>query len=147
MEKYNFYKDNPTDKVFWVDNPDTKGEFLFSFDKKKIYNLFADYPHNLSKEEKKIFDKENPYWVEFFKERMFPKSVIKCAEENGFEHIGSVKQYREESDLKNHNIYIAFHNTPDDEDGLIILEKGNVARPATSRELDAVLTATFPPCI
>ena len=38
-----------------------------SFDKKKIYNLFADYPHNLTAEEKEIFDKENPYWCDFFK--------------------------------------------------------------------------------
>lgn len=64
-----FYKENPNDKVFWIDNPDSIGEFLFSFDKKKIYNLFSDYPHNLSKEEKRIFDKENPYWVSFFRDR------------------------------------------------------------------------------
>ncbi len=67
--KFFFYKENPNDKVFWVDNPDSIGEFLFSFDKKKIYNLFADYPHNLSKGEKCIFDKENPYWVSFFRDR------------------------------------------------------------------------------
>jgi len=65
----NFYKNEPTDTIFWVDNPETKGEFLFTFDKKKIYNLFADYPHNLTQQEKAIFDKENPYWVEFFKDR------------------------------------------------------------------------------
>jgi len=65
----NFYKNEPTDTIFWVDNPETKGEFLFTFDKKKIYNLFADYPHNLTPQEKAIFDKENPYWVEFFKDR------------------------------------------------------------------------------
>ena len=39
----------------------------FDFDKVKIYNLFADYPHNLTPEEKEIFDKENPYWCDFFK--------------------------------------------------------------------------------
>ena len=36
---------------FWVDNKDTIGEHLFTFDKVKIYNLFADYPHNLTPEE------------------------------------------------------------------------------------------------
>lgn len=64
-----FYKNEPTDKIWWVDTVDRVGEFLFSFDKKKIYNLFADYPHALSAEEKKVFDKENPYWADFFKGR------------------------------------------------------------------------------
>lgn len=64
-----FYKNNESDSVWWIDNLETVGEFLFSFDKNKIYNLFSDYPHNLSKEEKEIFDKENPYWKDFFKDR------------------------------------------------------------------------------
>lgn len=64
--KSDFYKENENDIIWWVNDLDTKGEFLFSFDKRKIYNLFADYPHNLTKEEKEIFDKENPYWAEFF---------------------------------------------------------------------------------
>lgn len=63
-----FYKKHDTDKVWWAET-DTIGQFLFSFNKKKIYNLFADYPHNLSDEEKSIFDKENPYWYNFFKDR------------------------------------------------------------------------------
>ena len=62
---YNFYKEHKTDKVYWVDNSGTMGEFLFSFDKKKIYNLFRDY-HNLSEREKAIFDRENEYWKKFF---------------------------------------------------------------------------------
>ena len=64
-----FYKIKVTDRIWWVDNSDTCGEHLFSFDKKKIYNLFADYPHNLTAEEREIFDKENPFWKEFFKDR------------------------------------------------------------------------------
>ena len=73
-----FYKKNRSDKIWWVDQSIEKedgtydsiiGEHLFSFDKKKIYNLFADYPWNLSLEEKEIFDKENPYWANFFKGR------------------------------------------------------------------------------
>lgn len=65
----NFYKDDKTSKVWWVERLDSVGEFLFSFDRKKIYNLFSDYPHNLSKEEVEIFDKENPYWASFFREK------------------------------------------------------------------------------
>lgn len=64
-----FYKNNTNDTIYWVDNVDNLGEFLFSFDKKKIYNLFADYPHNLKPEEKRIFDKENPFWRDYFADR------------------------------------------------------------------------------
>ena len=66
---YKFYKENEADQVWWVDTSDRDGEFLFSFDKKKVFNLFADYPHNLTPEQKEIFDKENPYWKDFFKDR------------------------------------------------------------------------------
>ena len=31
--------------------------------------MFADYPHALTKEQKEIFDAENPYWKGFFKDR------------------------------------------------------------------------------
>lgn len=66
---YKFYKENEADQIWWVDTSDRDGEFLFSFDKKKVFNLFADYPHNLTPEQKEIFDKENPYWKDFFKDR------------------------------------------------------------------------------
>lgn len=65
-----FYKNNPTDKIWWIDNStESKGVWLFSFNKKKIYNMFSDYPWKLTPKEKEIFDKENPYWKEFFKDR------------------------------------------------------------------------------
>lgn len=64
-----FYKENKRDVIWWIDNEDVIGVREFSFDKKKIYNLFADYPHNMTAEEVKIFDKENPYWAAFFKDR------------------------------------------------------------------------------
>ncbi len=64
-----FYKNNKNDTIYWIDNVDRIGEFLFTFDKKKIYNLFADYPHELTENEIKVFDKENPYWRDFFKDR------------------------------------------------------------------------------
>ena len=66
-KKYDLYKNKPTDKIYWVDNYDKIGEHLFTFDKKKIYNLFRDYPKALTPEEKEIFGKENPYWANFFK--------------------------------------------------------------------------------
>lgn len=66
---YNFIKNNPTDEIFWVDNPDGIGEWLFTFDKETIYNMFADYPDKLTKKQKAIFDKENPEWAIFFKDR------------------------------------------------------------------------------
>ena len=67
--KYAFYKNNKKDTIYWVDNYDVIGEFLFFFDKKTIYKLFRDYPYKLNKEQKEIFDKENPYWADFFSER------------------------------------------------------------------------------
>jgi hypothetical protein len=67
--EYEFYKSKKSDKIWWVDNVDVLGEHLFTFDKVKIYNLFEDYPHNLIKEEKAIFDKENEYWRDFFADR------------------------------------------------------------------------------
>lgn len=65
----NFVKNNADDKIWWVDNPETKGEWLFSFDKNRVFNMFADYPENLTPEQKKIFDEENPYWADFFRDR------------------------------------------------------------------------------
>lgn len=64
-----FYKKNPRDSIWWVDDLDHVGAFLFSFDREKIYNLFKDYPQNLTERERLIFDKENPYWKNFFKDR------------------------------------------------------------------------------
>lgn len=64
-----WYKNNQNDKIWWKETPGTIGEWIFSFDKKKEFNMFADYPHNLSKEEKEIFDEENPHWKEFFSDR------------------------------------------------------------------------------
>ena len=61
-----FYKKNEKDKSWWIENLDSRGELLISNDKKKIFNLFEDYPNNLTKEQIEIFDKENPYWRDFF---------------------------------------------------------------------------------
>lgn len=53
----------------WVDDPEQIGEMNFTFDGKRIYNLFQDYPYALTPEEKKLFDEANPFWVDFFKDR------------------------------------------------------------------------------
>ncbi|MBD5103482.1 MAG: hypothetical protein HDT47_01285 [Ruminococcaceae bacterium] len=65
----NFYKKDENGKIWWVDNTHEVGQHLFSFDKKKVFNLFSDYPYKLTKEEKEIFDAENPFWKDFFKDR------------------------------------------------------------------------------
>lgn len=64
-----FYKKKPTDKIWWVDN-NKLGFHEISFDKKNILNLFRDYPQHFTKEQKKIFDAENPFWANFFKDRV-----------------------------------------------------------------------------
>lgn len=64
-----WYKNNATDLIWWKDLPDREGEWIFSFDKVKEYNMFADYLYKLTQEEKEIFDRENPYWREFFSDR------------------------------------------------------------------------------
>lgn len=68
-KKYSFYKKEKTDKVWWLDNYDTIGQFVFSFDRKVKYNLFSDYPFKLSVREWMIFNAENEYWKEFFADR------------------------------------------------------------------------------
>lgn len=64
----NWYKNEESDKIWWKET-DTVGEWIFSFDKEKEYNMFADYPHNLTPEQKEAFDEENPEWRDFFKDR------------------------------------------------------------------------------
>ncbi|CAG5926396.1 Uncharacterised protein [Streptococcus pneumoniae] len=54
------------DKTWWVDTSwYAKGLMLITFDRKKFYNLFEDYPQNMTSEEIEIFDKENPFWEGF----------------------------------------------------------------------------------
>ena len=94
MEKIDGYiewnKENPSDKVWWgtifhgISEADIKsgkvtdeelnnsmgwGDQIFSFDKKKVFWLFKDYPKALTESEKAVFDKENPFWADFFKSR------------------------------------------------------------------------------
>ena len=70
MSDDKWYKDTPNSRIWWYDNSDERvGEWLFSFDKKTVFNMFRDYPHKLTPEQKRIFDAENPYWARFFKDR------------------------------------------------------------------------------
>ena len=68
-QKPRFFKNKRSDKIWWLDTSDKVGELVFTFDKKTLFNMFADYPYKLTSEEKAIFDKENPYWAEFFADR------------------------------------------------------------------------------
>jgi len=70
LEGYSdFYKETEESKIWWIDKIDSIGEHLLSFDQKKIYNLFEDYPYNMTEEEVEIFDSENPFWRDFFSDR------------------------------------------------------------------------------
>ena len=55
-------------KTWWADT-DKIGEFLFSMDKKKVFNLFRDYPEKLDVNEWADFTEDNPFWAKFFKDR------------------------------------------------------------------------------
>lgn len=63
-----FYKNEETDSIWWLDNGKI-GVWEFSFDRKKVFNMFRDYPHELTTEQKETFDRENPFWADFFKNR------------------------------------------------------------------------------
>lgn len=64
--EYIFHKDKLTDKVWDVGEEGKKGPLLISFDKEKIYNLWTDYPDNMTEEEVETFDKEKPFWADYF---------------------------------------------------------------------------------
>ena len=68
-QKPRFFKNKRSDKIWWLDTSEKVGEWIFTFDKKTLFNMFTDYPYKLTPEEKAIFDKENPYWAEFFADR------------------------------------------------------------------------------
>lgn len=60
MELSDWYKHEPDDVIWWRDNLETVGEFLFSFDRVTTFNFFADYPEMLTEEQREIFRRENP---------------------------------------------------------------------------------------
>lgn len=62
-----FIKRKDGDKIWWSHSLTQKGKIIFTFDKKKIFNLYKDYPDNLTKEQLEIFNKENPELAEFMR--------------------------------------------------------------------------------
>ena len=63
------WKRSPGRLIWWADT-DGIGADYFSFDKKKVFALWGgDYPDALTPEQKAIFDRENPYWADFFKRK------------------------------------------------------------------------------
>lgn len=66
IRRFDFYKKHKGDKIWHVRYIGLLGTHAVSFDKKKILFLFGDYPKNFTKEEKELFDKENPYWAKKF---------------------------------------------------------------------------------
>jgi hypothetical protein len=42
-------------------------------DNRFIFNLFKDYPYALTPEQKRVFDEENPFWANFFRDRKYNK--------------------------------------------------------------------------
>ena len=69
VELGEWYKDEDWHQIWWLEVMNEKGLWLFSFDREKIYNLFEDYPDKLTAEEVEIFDREQPYWADFFRDR------------------------------------------------------------------------------
>lgn len=59
MDETKLYKIFPDNKIYWV-NTETKGDLIFTFDKKEFFNFYKDYPHKLTPEQKELFDKEEP---------------------------------------------------------------------------------------
>jgi hypothetical protein len=87
-----FFKQEKDDKVWWYDKFDTTGEMLFSFDRKKLYNLFRDYPWKLSVTEWLTFNRENEFWENFFEVR---NSEYREAHAEDIEkHLKAVETYR-----------------------------------------------------
>ena len=65
-ERFIFSKEKRTSQIWSVEDLNYIGGVLFSFDKKTIYNFWEDYPDNLTHEQKALFDKEFPYWKNFY---------------------------------------------------------------------------------
>ena len=100
-----FSRYNDNCKVWWTaPSLDSVGVLLFSFDKKKVYNLFSDFPHELTKKEIDIFVKEEPYWANFFKRKLekisynLPSKIMYNGQELTWEEYINVISEKKASD-------------------------------------------------
>lgn len=60
-----FYKYKKADVISWVDETESEGKILFSFDDgKTVYNFWTDYPEKLTEEQVEIFKQTNPILAE-----------------------------------------------------------------------------------
>lgn len=55
-----FMKKSESDLISWV-VPTAYGDQRFTFDRKKIYDFWKDYPEKLSENERLIFRREFPF--------------------------------------------------------------------------------------
>lgn len=59
-----WHKNENSDVIWWTAPIDQKGNILFTFDKKTVFDFYSDYPDKLTAEQIKIFKKENPTLAE-----------------------------------------------------------------------------------
>ena len=55
-----FHKLDKDDLIWWTGPIDRYGGISFSFDKKRVFDFYSEYPDKLTPEQIKIFKKENP---------------------------------------------------------------------------------------
>ena len=58
-------KNNPKDHISWKHSDEDNMVFRFEDEPEKEYFLYRDYS-SLTKAQKVVFDKENPFWARFF---------------------------------------------------------------------------------
>lgn len=61
-------KQNSSDVIWWKQEPIEERGVIFSFDQVKEYNMLRDYPGKLTFMQKETFDRENPFWQNYFEQ-------------------------------------------------------------------------------
>ena len=70
IDNYDIFKESKKHKIWQVNEKDAIGSLLITFDKKKVYNLWTDFPLKFKQSEIEIIKEEMPYWYDFFNDRM-----------------------------------------------------------------------------